>query len=185
MISSCLENPPPLSPVLLVPLSLSFPRPLSLSLPRDESPYTPGAGKTLAENLADCPGLKPGQDVILPLETPLKATGHLEIMYGSLAPEGCVGKITGKEGLIFQGPARVFDSEEDMLAALSADPQALKVQSPVAGTGNMLLLVCQQSLTYVLNGIIAVVLHWLLQQPLSQPVLVDLPSLPISQGVRL
>jgi len=83
-------------------------------------------GATLAENLAPLPGLKQGQDVVLPLDKPIKETGHLQILYGNLAPEGCVGKITGKEGLVFQGPARVFDSEEDMLSALSEDPSNLK-----------------------------------------------------------
>ena len=83
-------------------------------------------GATLAENLAPLPGLKRGQDVVLPLSEPIKATGHLQILYGNLAPEGCVGKITGKEGLVFEGLARVFDSEEAMLSALSADPAALK-----------------------------------------------------------
>ena len=51
-----------------------------------------------------------------------------QILYGNLAPEGCVGKITGKEGTVFEGPARVFDSEEAMLDALSENPQALKVR---------------------------------------------------------
>ena len=58
----------------------------------------------------------------------LKALSSLlQILYGNLAPEGCVAKITGKEGLVFEGPAKVYDSEEDMLAALSEDPTALKV----------------------------------------------------------
>ena len=83
-------------------------------------------GATLADNLAPLPGLREGQDVVLPLSKPIKETGHLQILYGNLAPEGCVGKITGKEGLLFEGPARVFDSEEDMLAALSEDPSKLK-----------------------------------------------------------
>ncbi len=52
-----------------------------------------------------------------------------QILYGNLAPEGCVGKITGKEGLVFEGPARVFDSEEAMLDALSEDPQVMKVRT--------------------------------------------------------
>lgn len=51
-----------------------------------------------------------------------------QILYGNLAPEGCVGKITGKEGLVFQGPARVFDCEEDMLAALSENPDSMKAR---------------------------------------------------------
>ena len=57
--------------------------------------------------------------------TPVGLLG--QILYGNLAPEGCVGKITGKEGMLFEGPARVYDSEEDMLAALSEDPQSFKV----------------------------------------------------------
>lgn len=68
-------------------------------------------GKTVAENLADLPGLKDGQDVIVPLEEPIKATGHLRILYGNLAEEGSVAKITGKEGERFSGPAVVFDDE--------------------------------------------------------------------------
>ena len=84
-------------------------------------------GKTIAENLTALPGLKEGQDVIQTIEKPIKSSGHLQILYGNLAPEGCVGKITGKEGLQFKGPARVFDSEEDMLKALDEDPMSLKV----------------------------------------------------------
>lgn len=65
--------------------------------------------------------------LIYPIDRPIKASGHIQIMYGNLAPEGCVGKITGKEGLEFEGPARVFDSEELMLKAVEAGPQQLKV----------------------------------------------------------
>jgi dihydroxy-acid dehydratase len=75
-------------------------------------------GKTLKENLDSCPGLKKGQDIILPLETPLKSSGHLQILTGSLAPLGSVAKITGKEGTKFKGPAICFDSEEQMILAL-------------------------------------------------------------------
>ena len=75
-------------------------------------------GKTLAENLADLPGLKVGQSIVRPVSDPIKPTGHIQILFGNLAPEGAVAKITGKEGLIFSGPARCFDSEEDMLRAL-------------------------------------------------------------------
>jgi len=74
-------------------------------------------GRTLAENLAELPGLAAGQQVVRPLSDPLKETGHLQILRGSLAPEGAVAKITGKEGLSFSGPAQVFDCEEDMIAA--------------------------------------------------------------------
>jgi dihydroxy-acid dehydratase len=83
-------------------------------------------GKTLAENLAACPGLKEGQQVILPLETPIKSSGHLQILYGNLSPQGAVGKITGKEGLVFEGKALCFDCEEDMLYALEQDQQQFK-----------------------------------------------------------
>ncbi|NNC92272.1 MAG: dihydroxy-acid dehydratase, partial [Acidimicrobiia bacterium] len=78
-------------------------------------------GKSLAENLAELPGLAGGQDVIQPWEAPIKETAHIQILRGSLAPAGAVAKITGKEGLRFSGPARAFDSEEDMLAAAEAD----------------------------------------------------------------
>jgi dihydroxy-acid dehydratase len=83
-------------------------------------------GKTIAENLAGCPPLSEGQKVIMPLENPIKSTGHLQILWGNLAPEGSVAKITGKEGLYFKGPARVFEGEEAMLAAITADPASLK-----------------------------------------------------------
>lgn len=94
------------------------------------------AGKTLAENLAVCPDLTAGQQVIQPLEAPIKSSGHLQILYGNLAPAGSVAKITGKEGLQFRGPARVFDSEEEMLAIVFADPQELKVGSEGFGLGD-------------------------------------------------
>jgi dihydroxy-acid dehydratase len=78
-------------------------------------------GKTMAENLAKVADLSPNQEIIRPLENPVKTTGHLQIMQGSLAPEGAVAKITGKEGTRFTGTANVFDSEEEMLAALETD----------------------------------------------------------------
>ncbi len=68
-------------------------------------------GKTLAENLLEVDDLAEGQDVIKPLEDPIKATGHLRMLYGNLAREGSVAKITGKEGLSFVGKAKVFDGE--------------------------------------------------------------------------
>ncbi len=68
-------------------------------------------GKTLAENLRDVADLTEGQQVVKPLNAPIKATGHLRILYGNLAEEGAVAKITGKEGLHFTGPAKVFDDE--------------------------------------------------------------------------
>ena len=76
------------------------------------------SGRTLAENVADVPGLAEGQQVIRPWDDPIKETGHIQILRGSLAPEGAVAKITGKEGLAFSGSAAVFDSEEEMLRAL-------------------------------------------------------------------
>ena len=98
-------------------------------------------GKTVAENLADLPGLKAGQDVILPLEKPIKASGHIHILKGNLAPGGAVAKITGKEGLSFSGPARVFDCEEDMLKALEegciykGDVVVIRYEGPKGGPG--------------------------------------------------
>ena len=74
-------------------------------------------GRTLAENLAELPGLAPGQQVVHALSDPIKETGHIQILRGSLAPAGSVAKLTGKEGLSFSGPAQVFDCEEDMVAA--------------------------------------------------------------------
>ncbi|WP_394749165.1 dihydroxy-acid dehydratase [Spongiimicrobium salis] len=68
-------------------------------------------GKTMAENLADVPSLTSGQEIIKPLDAPIKATGHIRILYGNLAEEGAVAKITGKEGVHFTGPAKVFDDE--------------------------------------------------------------------------
>jgi dihydroxy-acid dehydratase len=77
-------------------------------------------GKTLAENLASIPDLDfDKQKIILPLETPLKATGHLQILYGNLAEKGSVAKISGKEGERFEGPARVFNGEKDLVAGIA------------------------------------------------------------------
>ena len=75
-------------------------------------------GNTLGENLENLPGLKEGQQIIFPLSNPIKKTGHIQILYGNLAKEGAVAKITGKEGLRFSGPAKVFNSEEETLRAL-------------------------------------------------------------------
>lgn len=76
-------------------------------------------GKTLAENLADVPELDfESQKIIMPLEKPLKATGHLQILYGNLAEGGSVAKITGKEGERFEGPARVFDGEFELIKGI-------------------------------------------------------------------
>ena len=78
-------------------------------------------GKTLAENLADVPELDfAKQPIIYPLSNPIKATGHLQILYGNLATEGSVAKITGKEGEFFEGPARVFDGEKELIAGIQS-----------------------------------------------------------------
>ena len=98
-------------------------------------------GKTLAENLANVPGLTPGQEIVRSFNNPIKPTGHIQILKGNLAPEGAVAKITGKEGLTFTGPARVFDSEEDMLAALEegqiqkGDVIVIRFEGPKGGPG--------------------------------------------------
>ena len=99
-------------------------------------------GKTLAENLESCPDFTEGQDVVMPLDRPIKETGHLQILYGDVAPEGSVAKITGKEGLEFEGPARCFDQEEAMLAALEEDPESfrgcvvvIRYEGPKGGPG--------------------------------------------------
>jgi dihydroxy-acid dehydratase len=99
------------------------------------------SGKTLGENLQALPGLKAGQEVVMPLEKPIKKTGHIQILRGNLAPDGAVAKITGKEGQRFEGPAKVFDSEEDMLAALEqkrivkGDVVIIRFEGPKGGPG--------------------------------------------------
>lgn len=75
-------------------------------------------GKTMAENLEDLPDLKAGQKIVQSVSDPIKTTGHIQILRGNLAPDGSVAKITGKEGLVFSGPALCFDGEEAMLKAL-------------------------------------------------------------------
>jgi dihydroxy-acid dehydratase len=98
-------------------------------------------GKTLAENLRDTLPLAAGQKIISPLNQPVHKSGHIQILRGNLAPEGAVGKITGKEGLSFTGPAVVFDSEEQMLAALEdhqirkGDVIIIRYEGPQGGPG--------------------------------------------------
>jgi dihydroxy-acid dehydratase len=75
-------------------------------------------GKTLAENLAGVKAYPAGQTIIRPLDQPIKPDSHLAILRGNLAPEGSVAKISGKEGIRFEGTARVFDSEHDALRAI-------------------------------------------------------------------
>ncbi|MCC7410376.1 MAG: dihydroxy-acid dehydratase [Gammaproteobacteria bacterium] len=98
-------------------------------------------GRTLAENLAGVAPLGPEQDVVRPLARPIKASGHIQILRGNVAPGGSVAKITGKEGLRFEGPARVFDGEEAMLAALErgqigkGDVIVIRYEGPKGGPG--------------------------------------------------
>ncbi|HRF02301.1 MAG TPA: dihydroxy-acid dehydratase [Pirellulaceae bacterium] len=98
-------------------------------------------GRTLAENLAELPGLKEGQQIVRPVSNPIKPTGHIQILRGNLAPDGAVAKITGKEGLRFVGPAKVYDSEEAMLAALEqneiakGDVVVIRFEGPKGGPG--------------------------------------------------
>ena len=98
-------------------------------------------GKTLAENLADAAALSEGQDILRPLDKPFKVSGHIRILKGNLAPGGAVAKITGKEGEVFSGPAKVFDSEENMLAALEqdriekGDVVVIRYEGPKGGPG--------------------------------------------------
>ncbi len=98
-------------------------------------------GKTIAENLKDLPGLAPGQPIVKPLSDPIKKSGHIQILTGNLAPDGSVAKITGKEGLRFSGPARVYDSEEDMLHGLEkgeiskGDVIVIRYEGPKGGPG--------------------------------------------------
>jgi len=98
-------------------------------------------GRTLAENLKECAPLAPGQDIIHPLDKPIKPTGHIQIMYGNLAPEGAVAKITGKEGTRFSGPAQVYDSEEDCIRALeqgqvkAGSVVVIRYEGPKGGPG--------------------------------------------------
>ena len=98
-------------------------------------------GKTVAENLEKVADLKPGQEIIKPLSSAIKASGHLRILRGNLAPEGSVAKITGKEGLLFEGPANIFDSEEDMLKGLEqnkikkGDVIVIRYEGPKGGPG--------------------------------------------------
>lgn len=98
-------------------------------------------GKTLAENLADLPGLQAGQEIIKPVTDPIKRTGHIQILKGNLAPGGSVAKVTGKEGEKFIGPAKVFDGEQDMIKQLEqgkiskGDVVIIRYEGPKGGPG--------------------------------------------------
>jgi dihydroxy-acid dehydratase len=98
-------------------------------------------GKTLSENLRDLPPLSPGQEIVRPVERPIKASGHIRIMRGNVCPEGAVAKITGKEGVSFTGPALCFDSEEEMLHGLEqgrirgGEVLVIRYEGPKGGPG--------------------------------------------------
>lgn len=99
-------------------------------------------GKTMAENLANLDTSYPeGQEIIRPLDNPIKKDSHLRILYGNLAPEGAVAKITGKEGNSFTGSARVFDSEEEGMTAIldgkinDGDVIVIRREGPKGGPG--------------------------------------------------
>jgi dihydroxy-acid dehydratase len=98
-------------------------------------------GKTLAENVEELPGLLEEQKVIHPVSNPVKKTGHLQILYGNLAEDGAVAKITGKEGTRFSGTAKVFESEEDALEGIRGgkvnrgDVVVIRYEGPKGGPG--------------------------------------------------
>ncbi len=98
-------------------------------------------GKSVAENLEDVDSLAEGQKILRPIDNPIKPTSHIQILKGNLAPQGSVAKITGKEGEVFSGIARVFDGEEDMLAALEqgqiqkGDVIVIRFEGPTGGPG--------------------------------------------------
>src|SRR4051812_27342711 len=98
-------------------------------------------GKTIAQNLVEVKGLAAGQKIIYPIEKPIKDSGHIRIMKGNFCPTGAVAKITGKEGLKFSGPAKCYDSEEDMLHGLEqkqiqkGDVIIIRYEGPKGGPG--------------------------------------------------
>lgn len=98
-------------------------------------------GKTLAENLAELPGLTEGQQIIYPIETPIKESGHLQILFGNIAQRGSVAKITGKEGTHFEGPAVVFEDEFETMRGVqngevkSGDVIVIRYSGPKGAPG--------------------------------------------------
>ena len=98
-------------------------------------------GKTLAENLSKVPGLEKDQNIIRPIEKPIKSTGHIRILKGNLATMGSVAKITGKEGLLFKGPARVFNGEYEANDGIKSgkvkkgDVVVIRYEGPKGGPG--------------------------------------------------
>ena len=98
-------------------------------------------GKTLAENLKDVDPYPSNQKIIMPLNSPVKDSSHLRVLYGNLAPDGAVAKITGKEGTVFTGSARVFNSEEEGMTAIldkqikDGDVVVIRFEGPRGGPG--------------------------------------------------
>jgi dihydroxy-acid dehydratase len=98
-------------------------------------------GKSIAENLEEVVPLKVGQQIIAPVQAPIKQTGHIQILYGNLAEQGAVAKITGKEGTEFRGPARVFDSEFEANEAIAngkvkkGEVVVIRYEGPKGGPG--------------------------------------------------
>ncbi len=98
-------------------------------------------GKTLAENMETVPDLRFEQDIIRPLDNPIKETGHIRILFGNIAEKGAVAKITGKEGLIFKGPAKVFDGEFETNEGIrkglvkKGDVVVIRYEGPKGGPG--------------------------------------------------
>ncbi len=98
-------------------------------------------GKTLAENLDAVDGLMEGQSIIFPTANPIKESGHIQILFGNLAKDGAVAKITGKEGLFFKGSAKVYNSEEECLSAIekgkviAGDVVVIRYEGPKGGPG--------------------------------------------------
>jgi dihydroxy-acid dehydratase len=96
-------------------------------------------GKSIRDNLKDVPSLSPGQDIIKTLESPIKSSGHIQILYGNVAP-------AGKEGLYFSGTAKVYDSEEDMLESLKqneivkGDVVVIRYEGPKGGMCLVLII---------------------------------------------
>ncbi|MBI2655075.1 dihydroxy-acid dehydratase [Candidatus Woesearchaeota archaeon] len=111
-------------------------------------------GRTLEENLEDVSGFNEGQKVIYPISSPIKPSGHIQILYGNLAQEGAVAKITGKEGERFKGPARIYDSEELALKGLEdkeikkGDVVVIRYEGPRGGPGMREML----TVTSAING---------------------------------
>lgn len=118
-------------------------------------------GKTLGENLEHVQTLSEGQDVLHPISNPIKATGHIRILKGNLAPGGAVAKITGKEGLRFRGKARVFETEAGLIEAIEEGTirkgektvVVLRGLGPVGGPGMPEMLKRERELVGLEEGV--------------------------------